>query len=75
MIPMMLSHHVHPGGSADPNYLVTTTHADGVICHHTGATRAEVHQFAAEHAGQGDTLEYFEVAPGRIDGIHWQLTA
>jgi hypothetical protein len=71
----MLSHHQTLGGVSDPRFLVTTTHVDGVTCHHTGATRAELDAFVAEHAEAGDTTQYFEVAPGRIDGIHWQLVA
>ncbi len=71
----MLSHHQTPGGTSEPHYLVTTTHIDGVTCHHTGASIGEVRQFAAEHAKAGEEVSFWTVAPGRIDGIHWQLVA
>lgn len=71
----MLSHHTHPGGSDEPKYLVTTTHLDGTICHHTGGSWGEVKDYASEHAEASDKVEYFAIAPGRIDGIHWQLVA
>jgi hypothetical protein len=71
----MPSHHIHPGGTHAPQFLVTTTHADGVVCHHTGATHDEVAAFASGHAEVGDEVQYFTIAPGRIDGVHWVLVA
>ena len=71
----MHGHHTHPGGTDAPKYLVTTTHGDGVICHHTGATWEEVNTFAEEHAEEGDKIDYYAVAPYHLDGVHWQLVA
>jgi hypothetical protein len=71
----MLSHHVQPGGSGTPQFLVTTNHCDGVTCHHTGATEAEVREYALDHAAEGDTVTFWTVAPCLLDGVHWQLVA
>ena len=71
----MTGHRIHPGGTSDPEYLVTTTHLDGVTCHHTGATLDEVQAFAGSHAGDGDTTEYYRIAPMCLDGIRWVLVA
>lgn len=71
----MTGHHNTPGGTDAPQFLVTTTHRDGVVCHHTGATMEEVKTFASEHAAADDEVSYWMVAPYRIDGIHWQLIA
>lgn len=71
----MTGHRIHPGGSDEPKFLVTTVHADGVVCHHTGATISELNAFVDEHATEDDVTTFWTIAPGRIDGIHWVLVA
>ncbi|MGN6162571.1 MAG: hypothetical protein ACTHOG_12835 [Marmoricola sp.] len=70
----MLGNHENHRGTDNPRFLVTTHHvADGVICHHTGATLEEVMAFAAEHAEAPDELYFYAMEPYRLDGVHWQL--
>lgn len=71
----MHGHHTYPPTADDQKFLVTTTHTDGIVCHHTAPTLHEAKEFATEHAQDGDETKYYAIHPGRIDGIHWQPVA